>query len=261
MGESYPVNVRLRDILLIAFACWFCGVAQTEGADKKDPAVTVKLQRGDFVVFAYVPVGSVKGAIIFGSGDGGWTYWERKTCEYLARQGWYVLGIDCQAYASSDYTQEILRQDYLTLYKFLSTKLGAPPEILFLGGYSMGAEQAIPTAAVLKKNLKIDGLILIGPGERGRYGLRLADRLGLTPSGDHTFALSDFATQLDSIPVLQIHGEHDPLDSMKWLKSLTTRHRTITVKDGWHNFHQADEAFLARLSEGVTWLTQPESKP
>src|ERR1700716_4031201 len=70
------------------------------------PAITESLERGDFATYHFVPNGTPRALVLFGSGDGGWGYFENRACAFLRDHGYYVIGIDCRNYAASDYSEE-----------------------------------------------------------------------------------------------------------------------------------------------------------
>ena len=230
----------------------------------RDPeTIVLKFTRGDFSVRIYdpkVPVGGEpKGTMVFGSGDGGWKTWEELSCRSLALRGWRVIGWDCRKYATDElgpYDAEVLGKD---LQRMASRSGGGGP--LIYGGYSTGAEQAVAGAAWALSHKESgsfavpQGLLLVAPGERGRYGITQSDLIGLTPRGDGSFSLADLAPMLGTLPVIQIHGTLDPLDSTSWLSLLKGPHRLIEIKGGGHFFGNADPGFQETLGNAAQWLS------
>ncbi len=124
------------------------------------------------------------------------------------------------------------------------------------GGWSMGAEQAVPAAAAATPPVR--GLLLLSPGRRGRYGLETTDGMGIPPTGKGTFALADFAAQLAGMRVVQLHGKGDMLDSTTWQEGLWAPHRLFIVPNGWHNFSSAGDALPKTLNDALEWLLQKQ---
>jgi phosphatidylglycerol lysyltransferase len=222
----------------------------------------VLLQRGPFDVRWTLPVNvPVRGLFVLGSGDGGWSYWETRAAEHLARRGWAVAGVDFARYAETDFTQAILAGDYATLVAELARRAGTargegePTPPVVYGGWSMGAEHSLPAAAVLKTRPKtLRGLLLVAPGERGRYGLHTADKLGIKPTGPGTFSLADFAGQLGGLRLAQLHAGLDPLDSTDWHHGLNLDLKLWTYPRAFHDFDNASDAFLALVDEALAWV-------
>ena len=122
----------------------------------------------------------------------------------------------------------------------------------------MGAEQAVPAAGGPHPPAGLVGLLLISPGNRGRYGLRFADRCDVTPTGPGTFALQDFVHSLDKVRVVQWDGNLDLLDSKTWLDSLTGTHKAYDFPWGLHDYNGASDQFLKLLKESLTWVLSPD---
>jgi phosphatidylglycerol lysyltransferase len=217
--------------------------------------ISVNLSRGPFRIQVWWPGSRPKVVVLFGSGDGGWSPVETRICGFLADRGCVVGGIDCRKYAVGDYSGESLAADWASIANRLQPAGGRLPVIY--GGWSMGAEQAVPAAAISASGL-VKGLLLLSPGARGRYGLRLSDELGVPPMGRDTFALADFGNRLAPLRVAQIHGGGDILDSTSWLEVLRTPHRLFEVPNGWHNFSSAQNAFKKALIAAVEWLLKPD---
>jgi hypothetical protein len=229
--------------------------------------VTLRLNRGDFTVYRYVPgqaefAAHPKAIIIFGSGDGGLDGWEDRVCKALQADGYEMVAFDCRAYATSDYSPDILEADMTTIARSSLSRHGPPPPPLILGGWSMGANQAVAAAGGLHRPAGLVGLLLISPGNRGRYGLRDADRWNVPPTGPGTFALEDFARKLDGLRVAQWDGNLDLLGSKAWLSSLTATHKAFGYPYGLHDYNGASDDFLIRLKQSVAWiLSSPSTEP
>ena len=123
----------------------------------------------------------------------------------------------------------------------------------------MGAEQAVPMAGGPHPPTGLIGLLLISPGDRGRYGLRDSDRWNVMPTGPGTFALKDFAHSLGKIRVAQWDGNLDLLGSKDWLKSLTTPHKVYDFPWGMHDYNNASDHFLKLLQDSIKWILSPET--
>jgi hypothetical protein len=110
---------------------------------------TVDLKRGPFVVHRYVPGQAAysnhpRAVIIFGSGDGGFDGWEDRVCRALQADGYEMLGFDCNRYSKTDYDLATLQADMNTIAQNSISHDAEPKPPLIIGGWSMGAEQAIP---------------------------------------------------------------------------------------------------------------------
>ena len=251
------------DRALAADALTAPAVAVVEDDNAKPATEPLMLARGAFEVAWYLPGEgrSVRGFFVLGSGDGGWSYWETRVARHLVKNGWAVAGVDFALYATTDFTQEILAADYTRMVNELGrrTKQAVDGRIpLVYGGWSMGAEQAMPAAAVAAGRPEgLRGLLMVAPGQRGRYGLHTPDKLGITPTGEGTFGLADFAPQLRGLKLAQLHAGLDPLDSIDWQNGLPLIHRLWEYPRAFHDFDNASPAFLALMDKAINWLLVP----
>ena len=223
--------------------------------------VTLKLVRGDFLVHCYEPEGDPKAVLVFGSGDGGWKHLEDQVARTQIQRDCRVIGWDCRAYAKELYDEAVLGEDCARMAAFgagsIKSAATAPALPIFYGGYSTGAEQAVAAAAWSvrqKAGRSPSGLLLVAPGTRGRFGITWADLMGVTPRGAGSFSLKECAPAMGSIPVAQIHGTLDILDSTEWLSSLAGPQHLATLGETGHFFGDADERFQKTVSQEVSWL-------
>ena len=275
---------RLKTLLVIGF--WLATVlplqlcaadASLEGDPDTKPATEpIALSRGAFEVAWYKPTDQpVRGLFILGSGDGGWSYWETRLARHLAKRGWAVAGVDFALYATTDYTQEIVAADFArmvddlkrrseqtppaTQHAYNRSKTRQPLPVIY-GGWSMGAEQALPAAAVVAmRPAGLRGLLLVAPGARGRYGLHTSDKLGIKPTGEGTFGLADFGSQLSGLKLAQLHAGLDPLDSINWYQGLPLNLRLWKFPRAFHDFDNASDSFLALTDKAIGWILAPSN--
>jgi hypothetical protein len=218
---------------------------------------SLPLKRGPFDVWLYRPgdpafAAHPRAVIVFGSGDGGFDGWEDRVCRALQAFGCQIIGFDCAHYSKTDYDLPTLQADMNTIsHAFIGT--GSAPPII-LGGWSMGADQAVAAAGGPDRPGGLTGLLVISPSARSRYGLRVPDRFDVPPTGPGTFALEDFATRLNGLRVAQWDGNLDLLDSDAWLRDVTTTHQAFLFKLGFHDYAGASDAFLVQLKKSVAWI-------
>ncbi|MEN9840202.1 MAG: hypothetical protein RL376_2 [Verrucomicrobiota bacterium] len=229
------------------------------------PTTRIALSREAYEARFYAPPidTALRGLVVFGSGDGGWSYWEERISRHLATRGFAVAGVDFQAYATQPFSAEILREDYRRLVTELRQRHPAAATLpLLYGGWSMGAEHAFPAAADrAARPAGLCGLILVAPGARARYGLKLSDKLGITPTGDDTFALRDMAPLCADLRLAAFHGGLDPLDDLEWPKGLDLDHRLWVIPRVLHDFSNAGEGLRNALDEALVWLLAPPRSP
>jgi type IV secretory pathway VirJ component len=221
------------------------------------PTVTIPLKRGPFGTYHFVPTGDARALLLFGSGDGGWGQLENRICSILASRGIYTVGIDFNKYAETDYDAATLASDFATIAQNALARSNNPDLAVIYGGWSMGAVQAVAAAGDESRPRNLVGLILLSMDKRGRYGLRLPERVGLEPEGDGTFGVADFTAQVANLRVVQLAATNDWMNNTDWVRGLETPHRLFELEDSNHDFNGADETFADDLFDGINWILDP----
>ncbi len=223
--------------------------------------VFLKLPRISFPVRIYEPEQRCRGLILFASGDGGWKEFEDKICRYFASQGLCVVGWDCRKFADPGlYDLKILASGFAAAIEEAKRRCAIGDVPIVFSGYSTGAEQAVAAATAAPRQQKLVGLLLLAPSERGRYGITMSDLMGIKSTGTASFGLPDLAPEMKGLRIVQIHGEHDPLDSTEWLQNLDTPYQLKTYPDGWHFFEGGPPDFLKLLGDAIDWILSPAGK-
>jgi phosphatidylglycerol lysyltransferase len=251
----------LRKASLFLYAIFIAAVVAWKLVDirasyhSSGKVISVELTRGPFDLL-YFPSEKpeTRAIILFGSGDGGWSGFEEEVSQALQRNGYEVIGIDSDNYANTDYSLAILQADYGRIAERAEVPFGAHPPPLIIGGWSMGAEQAIAAAGGPNPPKGLAGLLVLDPCERGRYGVRLSDQVDLLPTGPNTFSMDEFAGTMGSLRVAQWHAAEDSIDSRKWLDSLTAPHREFDFENSGHYYNNNRDDFLTRLINSVPWI-------
>ncbi|WP_170157535.1 phosphatidylglycerol lysyltransferase domain-containing protein [Roseimicrobium gellanilyticum] len=229
---------------------------QSDEDDIPAPKAEVTLLHQKAMVRLYEPdERPPKAVFVFGSGDGGWSAWEDAASHWLRDAGIYVIGFDLREYAEKDYDQQKLGRDMATLANEATTRGGgdATTPIIY-GGWSMGAVQAVPAGAFAGRPSSLKGLVLMSADSRGRYGLRASDELGITPTGQGTFGLSDFSKNIAGLRIAQFHGGADFMASTAWIQGLTSPHQLYIMPGANHGFDGPDDSFAPLLLRGVDWV-------
>jgi phosphatidylglycerol lysyltransferase len=222
------------------------------------------LARGNFVILRYpakltATLVRPKAIVLFGSGCGGWSYWEENVCHELQADGDEVLGIDFALYSQSDFDLNTLEQDYQTIVDYGEKPYGTQTVPVILGGWSTGAEQAVAVAGGPHSPTGSIGLLLVSPGREGGYGSYATSYLDLDAPASKLFNLVDFAPKLTGLRIAQWHAEFDLLDSCAWLSALKGVHKEYDFPDAIHDYHGACPAFLSELSSSVSWILDDKS--
>jgi phosphatidylglycerol lysyltransferase len=263
--KSIP-NPMLKKASLLLYAVSLAAIIASVAAQIAAPQgsvgtpISIELRRGAFTVFDFRPTRSdARALILFGSGDGGWSGFEEAVSKALQKNGYEVVGINSKTYAGTDYDLAILQADFGRIAQMAETHYGKshPPPVV-LGGWSMGAAQAIAAAGGPHPPQGLAGLLLLDPCSRGRYGLRLSDQSDVLPTGPGTFSMEEFAQTMGKLHVVQWHATQDSIDSRAWLDSLTAPHREFDFAKTGHYYNNDRIDFLSQLVDSVPWILSPE---
>lgn len=241
--------------ILARLAMLFMAACSSHKLRPDAEVVALGTPRGGFSVTIYAGQPRSEALALLASGDGGWSDLEEKMARKLAASGFNVVGWDCRDYAKlGPYDRARLIEDVRAALSagVEAADNGSLPVVLI--GFSTGAEQMISVAASEQRPDGLRGLLVLAPGHRGRYGIELADLMGMTPKGPNTFSLEEMAPGLAGLRIFQIHGEHDPLAQTSWLEKLNTAHKLEVYPDGWHLFRGAPPDFLELVDRGASWV-------
>lgn len=228
--------------------------SEEDGDAPPVPKATVQLAHLPAVVRLYEPDETPPKAIfIFGSGDGGWSPWEDAIARWLRDAGVYVVGFDLNEYSKKDYNQDLLGQDMAKLAADAAVRCNGGDAPVIYGGWSMGAVQAVAAAASKHRPPHLAGLMLMSADNRGRYGLRESDELGITPEGPGTFGLSDFTNAVKDLRIAQFHGSADFMASTAWIQTIKSPHALYLVPGANHGFDGPDDSFQEWILRGLNW--------
>jgi len=244
--------------IAFSFTAFFLGTSNVLRADEPlAPTVTLPLKRGPFGTYHFVPTGAARALVLFGSGDGGWGHLENRVCSSLSSQGIYIVGIDFNKYAESDYDAGTLILDFAAITRDALARTKNPDLPVIYGGWSMGAVQAVAAAGGEGRSQNLVGLILLSMDKRGRYGLRLPERVGLEPEGEGTFGVADFTSAMANLRVVQFAAAGDWMNNADWINRLPTPHQLFELENSNHDFNGADQTFEEELLEGINWILDP----
>jgi pimeloyl-ACP methyl ester carboxylesterase len=252
------VSFVIYAVALVAIVAWVAlQVAAPSGST--GTTLTLPLARGPFTVLDFRPQvhHEPRAIILFGTGDGGWSPFEEAICKTLQLRGYEVIGIDSARYADTDYSLEILQKDMTQIAATIRARYADNNPPVILGGYSMGAAQAIAASGGPHPPAGLVGVLLVDPRSRGRYGLRLADKGDALPTGPGTFSMDDFAKTMGNLRVVQWHATEDPIDSRTWLDGLTAPHKEFDFGQTGHAYNNNRADFLGQFADSVNWILNP----
>jgi len=243
----------LAFVVSIFWPIFFFASARSSGTP-----VAIRLNREILTILEFPSKKAVTSAVvIFASGDGGWSDLEETLARTLQRQGYEVVGVDSVDYAKTDYNLDILQSDFGRIAQIAGLPFGRNPPALIVGGYSMGAAQAIAVAGGPHPPPGLIGLLLLDPCSRGRYGLRASDQVNVLPTGPGTFSMEDFTQTMGKLRIVQWHAAEDEIDSRTWLNSLTATHKEYDFPNTGHSYSNNRGDFLHQLVQSLGWILEP----
>ena len=105
---------------------------------------------------------------------------------------------------------DILVSDFAVVAAVAATRARHPELPVIYAGWSMGAVQAVAASGDLDwRSPRLVGLVLMSMDQRGRYGLRLPEQIGLEPDGEGTFGVADFTAAVANLRVAQMSAVAD----------------------------------------------------
>lgn len=252
------VSIVIYALALAAIIVWVALQMAAPNGSTGAP-LTLLLARGTFTVLDFPPQvhKEPRAIILFGSGDGGWSGFEEAICKTLQTRRYEVVGIDFARYADTDYSLEILQEDMGRIAATVRARYADNNPPVIIGGYSMGAAQAIATAGGPHPPAGLIGVLLVDPRSRGRYGLRLADKGDALPTGSGTFSMDEFSKTMNGLRVVQWHATQDPIDSRTWLDTLTSPHKEFDFGQTGHYYNNDRVDFLTQFGDSVNWILNP----
>ncbi|MHB2267132.1 AcvB/VirJ family lysyl-phosphatidylglycerol hydrolase [Aliihoeflea sp. PC F10.4] len=186
-------------------------------------------------VFAGLPVvqldgDGAQGLVVFISGDGGWRDLDKTMGEWLASQGYDVLGFDALAYFWRQRTPDELAADIQRIVSIADPDAALP---VMLVGYSFGAD-ALPLAwpllpQALRDRVRVIGLL--APGQSTSLEVTVAGWLGV--QGQEQYDVAGAIAALPPQKVLCIYGTDDTASSCP-LEHLPAG--SVIATSGGHHF-------------------------
>jgi type IV secretory pathway VirJ component len=203
-------------------------------------------------------------AAIVASGDGGWMHLGPYVAEYLASQGWYVVGFDTKAYLSAFTTRHATLRptdvplDFMALAEQAGYGAPGPPVLI---GVSEGACLAVLAAADPVVKARVAGVVGLGLPDKCELGWRFRDSLIYLTKGipnEPTFSTADVIGRVAPLPVVAIHSSRDEFVAAAEVEGVMSRagqpSQLWFVPAENHRFSGNTDEFKAKLLEALHWI-------
>jgi fermentation-respiration switch protein FrsA (DUF1100 family) len=201
---------------------------------------------------------------VVASGDGGWTHLGPDVAEFLAGQGFFVVGFDSKAYLSSftrgatTLATSDVPGDFGALLAYAAREDAEPP-LLF--GVSEGAALAVLAVTNDAVKSRARGVVALGLPDQAELGWRFRDSVIYLTKGlpkEPLFSTADVVARVAPLPLVAIHSTHDefvPLDQVRRVMD-----RALEPKQLWlleaadHRFSGKERELRQKLLEAVRWI-------
>jgi alpha-beta hydrolase superfamily lysophospholipase len=201
---------------------------------------------------------------IVASGDGGFIRLGPYVAEFLASQGYFVVGFDSKAYLSSftkgDKTLSTtdVPADFATLVDYAAQGAGTPPLLL---GVSEGAALAVLAVTSDTTKAKVAGVIGLGLPDKAELGWRFRDSIIYLTKGVPNEPLFSTAEVIDTVaplPLVAIHSTKDEFVSVDDIRRVMSR--ALEPKQLWlieaadHRFSGKERELDQKLMDAIAWI-------
>ncbi len=208
----------------------------------------------------------VKGGVpvILSSGDLGWAGLVVQVADFLASEGYYVIGFNTKAYLASftsrstSLSPKDVPDDYSVLIEYARQTSAAKP---ILAGISEGA--GLSVLAATKPNVKysIQGILGLGLPDQNELGWKWQDfTIWITKKSPNEpgFMVEDFISSVSPLPLAEIHSTHDeflPLEKAKAMFSLAGDPKKMWVIEASnHRFSDNRDELRRCILEALRWI-------
>lgn len=262
MGMVLP-GLRYRAVLCLLIALTSSAVPVSAGSVQKVPFT---LRSKALTLTVYRPDAAAKGTVIMGSGDAGWVGLAVKTSEFLASQGYLVVGLNVREYLSTftagtqHVSPEDVRADYLALSGFLRTQALLQRPVL-LSGVSEGAALAIVAAGDARNRSWVDGVVAMGVPATAELAWRWYDVAALITRSDAnepSFSPADYVGAVSPTPLVMIQSATDEYITDQGRARLVAAskppRKMVMIGAGNHRFTDKLPELRQEVLSAIAWI-------
>jgi alpha-beta hydrolase superfamily lysophospholipase len=209
-------------------------------------------------------------AAVVTSGDGGWVHLGPAVAEFLATQGYFVVGFDAKAYLASFTSNsgplhvEDVPHDYATLVEYAARGGRGRP---LLVGVSEGAGLSVLAATAPDLQSRVAGVVALGLPDKIELGWRWRDSIiyvtKKTPD-EPTFSARDVVGRVAPVPLAALHSTHDEFVALPEIQGILAQarepKRLWVIEAANHRFSDSQPDLQRRLQEAIAWIESERSK-
>jgi len=201
---------------------------------------------------------------IVASGDGGWVHLAPDVAEFLAANGYFVVGFDSKAYLSSftsgsgTLATTDLPQDFGVLVDY-AARGGTQKPVLI--GVSEGAALEVVAATDASLKRRVLGLIALGLPRTAELGWRFRDSIIYLTKGvpkEPTFDASEYVARVAPLPLVAIHSTHDefvPVAEVEAVMQRAAEPKQLHLLEAQnHRFSGREAELRSTILDAVDWI-------
>jgi alpha-beta hydrolase superfamily lysophospholipase len=202
--------------------------------------------------------------VIVTSGDGGWVHLGPDVAEFLAGEGYRVVGFDAKAYLSSFTSKsgplrvEDVPGDYGALVEYAAR--GGPGRPILIG-VSEGAGLSVLAATAPDLQSRVKGVVALGLPDLNELGWRWRDSMIYVTKkvpDEPTFSAREAVGRVSPVPLAALHSTHDEFVGVPAIRDILAQarepKRLWVIEAADHRFSNTRPELQRRLKEAIAWI-------
>lgn len=202
--------------------------------------------------------------VVLASGDGGFIHLAPQVADFLASQGYFVVGVDAKTYLSSftsgtkTLSPEEIPGDFA---RFVERARHGRDLKAMLVGVSEGAGLSVLAAADPTLRASLAGVIALGLPDVNELGWRWRDSIIYITHqapNEPSFHAQDYVVRLGDLPLAALHSTHDefvPVDTVKRVLGPSSPARRLwMIEAADHRFSDNQPVLQKCLLEAMEWI-------
>jgi alpha-beta hydrolase superfamily lysophospholipase len=201
---------------------------------------------------------------VVASGDGGWIHLGPYVAEFLASQGYFVVGFDSKAYLSSftrgatTLSPTDVPGDFAALVDYAARGASAPPILI---GVSEGAGLCVLAAGDDRVKGRVAGVLALGLPDKNELGWRFRDSMIYLTKGvpkEPLFSAAEVIPKVSPLPMAAVHSTKDEFVPVQEVQRVMDRalepKRLWLVEAADHRFSGSEAELDRKLLEAIAWI-------
>jgi alpha-beta hydrolase superfamily lysophospholipase len=260
MDRPAVIGAAIACVLLLA--AWPAQAAEKVGITLRGKPITLEFYRPP-------PGASPKGTVLMGSGDVGWVGLGVDLSEFLAGQGFTVVGINVRQYlgtftsGAEHVTPEQVPGDYAAIVQAMRSRQSIPDPIV-VAGVSEGAALAVLAGADKSNRSWLTGVITMGLPPTAELAWRWTDITSWITKKDAaepSFEPLKFIGAIAPTPLWMIQSTRDEYvkeaDYRAFERAAAQPRRLVLIDASNHRFTDRLPLLRQQVLSGLAWIRNP----